>query len=630
LILDTDDHSGVVAEVERYGGKVFSAYKDRVSVGVPVDMVRQQLTTEDPGAIFEDMTGFEHVIAVRLPEPMIPDGSEIEGEGVDVIDAGPWHDAGITGAGVKVAILDMGFDNYESLLGKELPDSVTYEKFGTRLEKGEIVHGTACAEIVHELAPDAELYLVEFGDDISWYQALDYLVEQDVDIVSHSVGSLVGPRDGSAEDARRIDELVTTHNILWVNSSGNEALSHYRSVFTDEDGDGFHEFPSGEYTMAIASYTGEFVGVLLQWDDDWERPTQDYQLHLYNKDGELLGSSLEEQSGEFGQEPFEVLAGDPEGEVVYAVVEAENIDEPVAFDIFVVDGEVGWPTPEGSLGIPSDARYSLTVGAANWEDDSLAEYSSQGPTTDGRLKPEISAPTGVSGASYGKGQFDGTSSSCPHVAGAAALVWQANPGFSRQETADFLIAAAKDLGPAGPDTGFGYGRLQLPGDPSASPGTPTDTPDPSEPTRTPGPTPEPTQAEYTRPTRVPPSTQPGPGTGLLTLAGVGVVVIGLGCGGVLFLVIGVIGLVIIGRRGGRARPGQQPARPVPPPPPPSASRLEAEICSRCGATIRPGARFCSACGQSREPVAQQRQCPHCGAALRAGGRFCPKCGQPLQ
>ena len=99
LILDTEDHSEVVAEVDRYGGKVFSAYKDRVSVGVPVDMVRQQLTTEDPGAIFEDMTGFEHVIAVRLPEPMIPDGSEIEGEGVDVIDAEAWHGAGITGAG---------------------------------------------------------------------------------------------------------------------------------------------------------------------------------------------------------------------------------------------------------------------------------------------------------------------------------------------------------------------------------------------------------------------------------------------------------------------------------------------------------------------------------------------------
>ena len=116
LILDTQDNSEVVTEVGKYGGKVFSAYEDRVSVGVPVDMVRQQLTTEDPGAIFEDMTGFDHVIAVRLPEPMIPDGSEIEGEGVDVINAGVWHDAGITGAGVKVAILDLGFLNLKHLL----------------------------------------------------------------------------------------------------------------------------------------------------------------------------------------------------------------------------------------------------------------------------------------------------------------------------------------------------------------------------------------------------------------------------------------------------------------------------------------------------------------------------------
>jgi subtilisin family serine protease len=599
-------------------------------VGVPVDMVRQQLTTEDPGAIFEDMTGFDHVIAVRLPEPMIPDGSEIEGEGVDVINAGVWHDAGITGAGVKVAILDLGFDNYEGLLGKELPENVTYKKFGTRLEEGEIIHGTACAEIVHEIAPDAELFLVEFGDDISWYQAIDWLVEQDVDIVSHSVGSMVGPRDGSSEDAQKVDELATTHNILWVNSAGNEALSHYRSEFTDEDGDGLHEFSSGKKTMAIASYTGDFIAVLLQWDDDWERPTQDYELHLYNKDGELLGSSLEEQSGQIGQEPLEVLAGNPEGEVVYAVVEAADIDEPVSFDIFVVNGEVGRPTAGHSLGIPSDALYSLTVGAANWEDDSLAEYSSQGPTTDGRLKPEISAPTGVSGASYGRGKFDGTSSSCPHVAGAAALVWQANPEFSRQETADFLMVHALDLGPDGPDTGFGYGRLQLPEDATASLGPPTETPSPSEPTKTPGPTPVPTPVEYTTPTQPPPSPGPGPGTGMLALAGVGVVVIGLGCGGALFLVVGVVGLVIIGRRGRRARPAPQPASPAAPPPPPSALQPEAELCARCGAAIRPGARFCPACGQSREPTTQQPQCPHCGAAVRAGGRFCPRCGKPLQ
>jgi hypothetical protein len=298
----------------------------------------------------------------------------------------------------------------------------------------------------------------------------------------------------------------------------------------------------------------------------------------------------------------------------------------VEFDVFLRNGEVGFPIPQHSLGIPSDARYSLTVGAANWEDDSLAEYSSQGPTSDGRLKPEISAPTGVSGASYGKGGFDGTSSSCPHVAGAAALVWQANPAFSRQDTADYLITHALDLGPSGPDTGFGHGRLHLPEE--TSPESPTETPDPSEPTMTPGPTPEPTK--HLVPTEVPPT--PGPDVDMLTLAGVGVVVLGLGCGGVLFLLIGGIGLFILGRRGRQAKPVPPPAHPMAPPPPaaPAAPQPAAELCAHCGAAVRPGARFCPGCGQPVGAAGQSPQCPHCGAPMRAGGRFCPSCGQAVR
>jgi serine protease len=56
--------------------------------------------------------------------------------------------------------------------------------------------------------------------------------------------------------------------------------------------------------------------------------------------------------------------------------------------------------------------------------------------------------------------WDGTSMATPHVAGVAALVWSRHTDKSNVEIRNALAASAKDLGPAGRDTGFGYGLVQ--------------------------------------------------------------------------------------------------------------------------------------------------------------------------
>jgi subtilisin family serine protease len=639
LLLDTDENEPLRARLEEVGVVVVSVFRDRIEVAVPLDLVRRELASDDPGAIFGELAGMEHVIAVRLPEPQVPDQGPVVGEGVDFTDADVWHSAGIAGEGLRVAVLDMGFDGYEALLGEELPDEVAYEAFGWFY--GDLdVHGTACAEIVHEIAPGAELVFAMYdGSDAAFGEAVDWLVAQDVDIISHSAGGLVGPRDGSEWDAQLVDDLAAD-GILWVNAAGNEALSHHRGSFSDADGNGIHEFAPDEETMAIYTYAG-FLGIALSWDDDWERPEQDYELFIYDQAGDLLASSRDVQSGERGQEPVEmVLLDDIEEYAVYAAVVVEEADRDVTFDIFVLNGDVEYPTSGYSISPPADALYSLTVGAVDWTDDVLAEYSSQGPTTDGRLKPEISAPTGISGVSYGPKGFDGTSASCPHVAGAAALAWQVYPEFTRQETVDFLLGQVVDLGPAGPDTGYGYGRLQLPAAPdvvvtpdvTVTP-APTFMPDPTAtPAATDTPMPTLTPVDYSIPTPAPPpaSSRELPDMDTLVFTG-GVAVLLLGCGGALLLLIGGVGLLALRRRdrGERARPaarsavGQQsPPSPVPQP--------QTARCGQCGAAVRAGARFCSVCGHPREPASEARYCPHCGAPLRVGGRFCSRCGKSIR
>jgi hypothetical protein len=70
-----------------------------------------------------------------------------------------WHATGYRGHGLKVAILDSGFRGYREHLGLTLPAQVTVRSFRRdgNLEEKDSQHGILCGEVVHALAPDAEI-----------------------------------------------------------------------------------------------------------------------------------------------------------------------------------------------------------------------------------------------------------------------------------------------------------------------------------------------------------------------------------------------------------------------------------------------------------------------------------------
>ncbi|MGC9358611.1 MAG: S8 family serine peptidase, partial [Anaerolineae bacterium] len=492
----------------------------------------------------------------------------VEGEGVGVIQADAWHAAGFTGEGLRIGVLDLGFAGYEELLGEDLPENVPLKTFGWYDESE--VHGTACAEIVHEVAPGAELVFAWYdGADASFGEAVEWLLAQDVDIITHSAGGVISPRDGTGWDAQVVDEVVAK-GILWVNSAGNEADVHHRGTFTDTDGDGYHEFAPGEEMLAV--YMWNYLRIYLLWDDNWTRPTQDYDLLIVDEDQNILARADDAQDGSEGQRPAEWVGIESDESVIYIMVQVYESDHPVTFDLFVSgpSAEIVAAVPQYSVTAPGDATGALTVGATEWDDDSLAYYSSQGPTNDERLKPEISAPAGVSGATYGPREFDGTSASTPHVAGAAALVWQAHPEFSRQQVVDFLISASRDLGPTGPDTGYGYGRLLLP--PPGDEVIPPVTPGPGPSTTTPSPEVPvtPTSVAFVTPQPTTVLEDDDDEDGGVSLALIGLLIGGMGLGGMgLLLVSGL--LFIRSRRAHQATTQPRPSY-IPPPPPPSPQR----------------------------------------------------------
>ncbi|MDT7832090.1 S8 family serine peptidase [Flavobacteriaceae bacterium S356] len=111
---------------------------------------------------------------------------------------------------------------------------------------------------------------------------------------------------------------------------------------------------------------------------------------------------------------------------------------------------------------PADAASILTVGAVN-ASRNLASFSSRGPTSDNRIKPDVMAQGSssaivnyISGVPVGA---SGTSFSSPIMAGAVACLWQAFPN----KTASEIIEAVKMSGDRAetPDNNYGYGIPDL-------------------------------------------------------------------------------------------------------------------------------------------------------------------------
>lgn len=591
-------------------------------------------------------------------------------EGIAITGADHWHEAGFTGKGVRVGVLDLGFDGYHSLLGRELPERVNARSFidgVSSVDATGYVHGSAVAEVIHDMAPDAEISLAAYWTEGEMANAIRWLVEdQGVQIISHSCNSYLDLRDGNGEIARLVDRFVGEYGIVWVNSAGNAAESHYQGIFRDDDSDGNHEFDSS--TEAISFTTGPGpTDIVLNWT---ARGTDGTTFALYILDGDE-NVIIDEDTG--AEAPRWITYAFNNSGPYYLVVKGNPADKPSLLDILIYNGEIErrFATPGGSVLSPADAHLSFTVGAFDLQTGALAGYSSQGPTSDERLKPEISAPSNVSSASYRDYgfNFEGTSAATPHVAGAAALVLQAYPYFTPQQVMNFLINRAVDMGEAGPDNAYGYGLLNLGDLPSV------DT------TIYPTPTIAETKAGVTAvfiitptpgTTRTPatPTTIPALQNG----QEIGYYILGLlACLAVFgFAILAALLIIILLPAKPKHKPkSQRPhSQGVLKAPAPGQVGMQmpsptTEPCPHCGNQNKPTAHFCPRCGNRLEkplPASEaavqhlppwppvppgglpQPQvwagekptkppiafCRYCGQRLRPGARFCSKCGLEQQ
>jgi serine protease AprX len=110
------------------------------------------------------------------------------------------------------------------------------------------------------------------------------------------------------------------------------------------------------------------------------------------------------------------------------------------------------------VNVPADSKYVLSIGATDLAGQK-AGFSSFGPTADGRVKPDVSAPgssivvPAINGYKISFGS--GTSFAAPITAGAVACLWQAFPAKSNKEIMEAVKASANQYD--NPDNELGYG-----------------------------------------------------------------------------------------------------------------------------------------------------------------------------
>jgi len=477
LVVAPGGEAAARAAVAAAGGRVTGALGDALQVWLP------------PAALTAVATA-AGVAALGAPDYV--QLAEVTTEGVARAGADAWHAAGLRGQGVRVAIIDAGFQGYNAKLGTELPAGVVVKNFVDGQPDAEVdattAHGTACAEIVHDMAPAAELYLLKIATDIDLDQAVTYAIGQGVDVISTSLTFLnVTPGDGTGKFAA-MAARARNAGVLWATAAGNYREQHWSGQWADADNDGLHEYAPGVEVnvfgpgngTAYQIPAGVALSLSIRWDD-WTEVRQDLRLLLLRYNGarfEIVASANNPQTGQFGQRPTERVNFITNGSAaVYGVaIQRVSGNRAVYLHLLTPNRELDRRVTAMSLGDLADAPDALTVGAVSINSPyPAADYSSEGPTsgpggapTGGRLKPDISAYAGVSTASYGTRAFSGTSAATPHVAGAAALARNRRPDYGPAALQFYLEEMSIDQGPACADTRYGYGRLflRLPAEPA--------------------------------------------------------------------------------------------------------------------------------------------------------------------
>lgn len=458
------------AHAQRQGANVEASYGSTIITKIPAGKAR----------------GLAKSNAVELIDlHQEPEEHGTVSEGVEISGADLLHDIDLTGDGVEIAVIDGAFntdnDKYTDRISGTIGDGIFDDDDPDKKKLNQ--HGTACAEIVADMAPDAELVLASTrGTNMS--NIINTLSDDfDPDVATMSLGFPWNTRiDGKDDLSKLIENKFTSDGRLFATSAGNEANGDtWHGEFDGDVGD-LLEFDSSGNTRLKVNTTGAWDSsgdkgiVYVHWDAPWDKDNKGYKVRLWSDPTSTDSDDLVAESQ--SNLPFESISfTDKDSPPVYLEVEHTGRPNDITgnehFDMLAWRSKLSFPnfTRGHSIGRPATSRDTNTLAVAAVQATStgimpkaeyLKAYSSRGPTQRGRRGVDIAAPSKVS--QLERNFFNGTSAASPHIGGAAGVLFESDLGASRDDIRDALFDAAggiadpsvSDPGPNNEKIGFGY------------------------------------------------------------------------------------------------------------------------------------------------------------------------------
>jgi subtilisin family serine protease len=473
-ILHTLTSAEIESLVAGFGGQVYGEVPGILSEAlVPIDRLVELEASDGVQYLRPPLLANIPIDPPVEPSGFAPQGQTgYLGQEVSKTNADDWHASGFTGQGVKIGVID-GFDqgawNAAQGVGEVPSPTGTFCRYfgqSCSIWEAESLHGVGVSEIIHEMAPGAQLYLATVYTASDLQAAVDYFASQGVQIVSRSeTAEYDGPGDGTGPIASVVDSAVSK-GMMWANAAGNAAGTdtipgaYWRGGWQDPDGDEFLNFGGGGELLPFLC--GFING--LRWND-WGSQRTDYDVMIVDDPIFQIPKTFSGDNQPGGLPPIENIHDDlnytctDEFDIDYLLVQRFDPGGGSGGDVleFMTNTLVldQWQNQYSASGPMSDSANLglLSVGAIDPPlGSTIANYSSWGPTNDGRAKPDIAAASCVSSFTYAPDCFNGTSAATPAVSGAAALVISAGLANSPSQVTSYLLNnATVDRGANGTD-----------------------------------------------------------------------------------------------------------------------------------------------------------------------------------
>lgn len=472
--MNTFDQTALDA-IENLGMDIVSAseFVGVVETWVPYDKV-------------DDLAALASVDFVRLPMQGILQTGMVNTAGDGILNADDVRaQLNVDGTGIRIGVIADGVDNRAMVQGGANPDLPAITINAARPGTGD--EGTAMLEIIHDLAPGAQLFFSSgIASEMAMVDSINWLVGQGVDVIVDDLGFFTQHYFSDDTIAQTVDTAVSG-GVVYLTSAGNQAQLHYQGQFAIANG--FHDFDATGGVDNLLDIgvvpAGGAIDVVLQWSDAQGGSGNDYDLGLWDvANGGFLAQSAQAQTGT--QNPLEVIQWtNTTGVPLQVAVAVDDFNTPAVreLELFVIPRNFGLAnlidndrtTLDSVFGHAAlvDTVTVAAIDAADPGNDTIEFFSNQGASTiytNFATQTSMTRNTvdgaGIDGVQTRIGQlgffnnpFFGTSAAAPHVAAITALLLDINASLTPAQLSTILDSTAVDIGAAGYDNDSGFGRI---------------------------------------------------------------------------------------------------------------------------------------------------------------------------